>query len=56
MADREWQHHSDSCHSLFTNYFLSGTFYLVVQIFSDSDDCSTGTPGPMVEDTDTFFR
>ena len=27
-----------------------------LQILSDSDDCSTGTPGPMVEDTHTFFR
>jgi hypothetical protein len=23
---------------------------------SGSEDCSTGTPGPMVEDTDTFLR
>ena len=23
---------------------------------SDSDDCSTGTPGPIVEDTEIFFR
>jgi hypothetical protein len=24
--------------------------------YSDSDDCSTGTPGPIVEDTEIFFR
>jgi len=26
------------------------------QLYSDSDDCSTGTPGPMVEETEIFFR
>ena len=24
--------------------------------YNDSVDCSTGTPGPIVEDTETFFR
>jgi hypothetical protein len=32
-----------------------GCFELA-QILSDNDDCSTGTPGPIVEDTDTFLR
>lgn len=26
------------------------------QNYSASDDCSTGTPGPIVEDTEIFFR
>jgi hypothetical protein len=34
---------------------IQGVFELA-QILSDSDDCSTGTPGPIVEDTDTFLR
>jgi hypothetical protein len=24
--------------------------------YTGSDDCSTGTPGPIVEDTETLFR